>query len=94
VKTMQDSPKIPITVSDLIEHLKTLPQNMEVWDFWDESGEYWPCEKMPVRIDLINSCLSDKKGYFSKGNWRISYDGTGKKVCVLCENFLDRSKPL
>ena len=42
-----------MTVSDLIAHLQTLPQDLEVWSVWDESGEYTPAAEPPGRIDTI-----------------------------------------
>ena len=39
----------PIKVKDFIEHLKTLPQDLEVWIFWDESGECWPEKEILVK---------------------------------------------
>jgi len=35
---------------DLIKHLKTLPQDLELWVRWDESGECWPMTKFPCEI--------------------------------------------
>ena len=43
------------TVKDLIEHLQTLPQDMEVWGTWDESGEAWlmSCAADCVRVSYV-----------------------------------------
>ena len=74
-----------MTVKDLIEHLKTLPQGMEVWQTWDESGEYWPATKPLGRVDWVHEQTSKYLGT----RWVESFtaqgmnDRTGKAVCVL-----------
>jgi hypothetical protein len=35
-----------MTVKDHIENLKKLPQDLEVWFTWDESGQCWPVTSM------------------------------------------------
>ena len=42
-----------MTIKDVIEHLQTMPQDMEVWVTWDESGEYWPATEPQGRVDRI-----------------------------------------
>ncbi len=39
---MADNPNGPITVAQLIEHLKTLPQDLPVYGYSDEDGVYHP----------------------------------------------------
>jgi len=68
-----------ITVADTIEHLKTLPQDMEVWAICDESGEYSPVKLPQGRIDYV---IKTKRN--GRIRWETDYDRkTGKKVCIL-----------
>ena len=69
-----------MTVADHIKHMLTLPQDMEVWRCWDESGEYLPAEEPLGRVDTI--CRSNGR------SWRERYPPernvpTDKQVCVL-----------
>lgn len=67
-----------IAIKDVIEHLKTMPQDMEVWETWDESGEYWPVTKQQGRIDhVINVRRTGRR------RWEKSQNNRGKAVCVL-----------
>jgi hypothetical protein len=68
-----------VTVADVIEHLKKLPPDTEVWTTWDESGEYWPATRLQGRIDWIAQVER-----FGKKRWEESDEpGKGKPVCVL-----------
>ena len=68
-----------MTVADLIEELKALPQGLEVWTTWDESGEYWPAENgKAFRVDDIA-----ERTLLGRKMWRDAYPDGGKKVCVL-----------
>lgn len=50
-------------IKDYIEYLKTLDQDLEVWTFWDESGECFPKKKFPKieTVALINKTFSKGK---------------------------------
>lgn len=68
-----------MTVKDVIAHLQTLPQHMEVWMTWDESGEYWPATRPQGRVDRIE-LVPHRRG----PRWELSHDRRrGKAVCVL-----------
>ena len=69
-----------MTIADVIEHLKTMPQDLEVWVTWDESGEYWPAVKPQARVDWIHETTRTIGGT----RWLSTFEaGTGKPVCVL-----------
>jgi len=69
-----------MTIADVIAHLKTMPQDMEVWRTWDESGEYWPATEPQGRVDWVQQ-ETRKDGRI---RWKNSYEeGRGKPVCVL-----------
>ncbi len=73
-----------LTVADIIKHLQTFPQNMEVWTTWDESGEYWPAETPQGRVDFIQELP-----YRDRIRWeREDEPGAGKPVCVLLSSSL------
>ena len=71
-----------LTVKDVIAHLQTLPQDMEVWSVWDESGQYAPLRVNPGRIDTIREV---RRGNVLR--WEESfYPATEldcRKVCIL-----------
>ncbi len=75
----------PLTVRQVIEHLKTLPQDMEVYHLWDEGGTYHPVTstKMAAHIEAI---VFRKPKYWSGKEWfsaeNEKEDGS-KKVCVI-----------
>lgn len=73
-----------MTVHEVIEHLKTLPQDMEVWDLWDESGKYYPLAgNPPGRIDTIAyNRISSGGGWGCYEEVKPGTDGS-LKVCVL-----------
>jgi hypothetical protein len=66
-----------ITVKDIIEHLRQFPPDMEVWETWDESGQYWSATELLGRIDHVE--LRTRHG---KQRW-VQTDDKGKPVLVL-----------
>ena len=72
-----------MTIKDVIEHLQTMPHDMEVWVTWDESGEYWPATTPQGRVDWVHQkTCSD-----GQTRWECSYEeGKGRAVCVLLSN--------
>ena len=81
-----------MTIRDVIEHLQTMPPDMEVWVTWDESGEYWPATEPQGRVDWVHQ--ETRTG--GRTRWEASYEeGKGKPVCVLLSNasgeFRERS---
>jgi len=75
-----------MTLKEVIEHLKTLPQDMEVWNYSDELNRYSPLESPPARIDKIIQRPEHKR---SKNMcWKPCYDlEEGKQVVVLQSPF-------
>jgi hypothetical protein len=49
-----------ITVRDLVKHLQTLPQDLDLVTLWDEGGTYHYLKTLPKVIDMVksNNCLS------------------------------------
>jgi len=75
-----------MTIRDVIEHLQTMPPDMEVWVTWDESGEYWPATEPQGRVDWVHQ--ETRTG--GRTRWEASYeDGKGKAVCVLLSNYVN-----
>lgn len=54
---MNEENKSPITVKDVIEHLKTFPPDMEVWNYWDEAGTYHIPSELPGKIVAVAECF-------------------------------------
>jgi hypothetical protein len=78
-----------MTIKDVIEHLKTMPPDMEVWETWDESGEYWPVTEHQGRVDFVMRIT--RRG---KPRWEQSAEnGRGKAVCVLLSNAPAHREP-
>lgn len=50
-----------MTVKEHIKLLKTLPQDMEAWFTWDESGECWPLTKMFGCVTTVRRTRHGKK---------------------------------
>lgn len=50
-----------MTVKDHIKLLETLPQDLEVWFTWDESGECWPVLGMFGTVTTVRKRKSLKK---------------------------------
>jgi len=44
-----------MTVSELIKHLQTLPQDLSIVELWDEGGTYHDKEMLPVVIEIVKS---------------------------------------
>jgi hypothetical protein len=85
-----------MTIKDVIEHLQTMPPDMEVWVTWDESGEYWPATEPQGRVDWVHR----KTRTDGRTRWVESFtaqgqkDGTGKAVCVLLSNISSSPSPV
>ena len=43
-----------MTVKEQIEYLRTLPQDLEVWHCWDESGECFPTQSPRGEITYVH----------------------------------------
>jgi hypothetical protein len=72
-----------MTIKDVIEHLKTMPPDMEVWVTWDESGEYWPATEPQGRVEWVHQETRTD----GRMRWECSYEeGKGKPICVLLSN--------
>lgn len=80
---MKNSRQKTLRVKDLIAYLKTLPQNMEVFRYWDEGGTYCPV-KSGVQA-ATTSRIAFRKNKFSSGsNWRdVADTEAGKEVCAI-----------
>lgn len=66
-------------IKDVIAHLQTMPQDMEVWTLWHEAGTYQPAHAPQGRVDWIVQRI--RRG---KTRWEESEEaGHGRSVCVL-----------
>jgi len=52
-------------IKHLIAHLRQLPQDLEVWQFWDESGECWEAKHFPCRIEIV------QKGHYKSSSKKV-----------------------
>ena len=70
-------------VADLIKHLQSLPQHLDVVELWDEGGTYYDKERLPVIIDIVksNNSLSygGKKWTDADNDWGVDKE-TGEDV--------------
>ena len=75
-------PQGVLTVADIIRQLQTLPQDAEVWMFWDEGCHYYPRKEQCFRFAEVEEIRP-----FSSNN-RLVWDevetpGTGRNICVI-----------
>lgn len=77
-----------VRVKDVIAHLQTLPQDMEVWGFWDEAGTYHKlhsCKQGRV-VEIMRTKIfkSDRFKWYQKSSVKgFKKTGKPKKVVVL-----------
>jgi len=47
-------------VADIVKHLQSLPQDLDVVELWDEGGTYHDKTMLPVVMEIVksNNCLS------------------------------------
>jgi hypothetical protein len=91
-----------IILKDVIAHLQTLPQDMEVWDFWDEGGSYHRLES--IRQGHVATIAKMKRYHDRRKTRWMEYGpfdkdepiiGKPKKVVILQESideFFKRTK--
>ena len=88
-----------VKLKDVVAHLQTLPQDMEVWTFWDEACTYAPAES--AKQGHVATIAKQRK--YTDGRkfqWReygplddlVPWFGKPKEVVVLDESYLDWSE--
>ena len=88
--------KSSVTVADVIEHLKTLPQDMEVWVCWDEGGCYYPTKNkrqacvQEISLQELHGSRRRRKEWMDPDMFSKGSRGKIKKVCVLNESWKDK----
>lgn len=72
-----------VLLKDVVAHLLTLPQNLEVFELWDEGGYYFPAQTH--RLGCVQRVKFKSLGGTSRTKWRE--DNGGRKVVVLMEDI-------
>ena len=76
-----------MTVKEQIEYLQTLPQDLEVWHCWDESGECFPTPSPRGEILYVkNIRRRDKRrweeDYVESNEGKLPLPGSKKVVMI------------
>lgn len=77
-------------LKDHIAYLQTFDPELDMWHFWDESGECWPCKSKQGDVVFVGKKLVD---VCKRRMYRFEHsDGKGKtakKVFMVNEEVLD-----
>ncbi len=73
-----------ITIADVVKHLLTMPQDMEVWE--TENGRYWPTQTPPGMVIAVSPVVFHGRKSWEEVSPDNLDDKSTKKVCVLLES--------